>query len=74
MFLLLFSLSQMDGLEWSALEEGEISATVKAKHHPMPQIERIGHYGTFVSSGNSLCERKCCVGSVDARHFAPLVN
>lgn len=74
MFLLLFSLCQMDGLERSKQEEGAISATVQAKHQPQPWIERLGHYGNLVGSGNPLCERECCAHSVDARHFARMVK
>lgn len=46
-FLLLFSLCQMGGLERREQEEGAISATVQAKHQPQPWIERLGHYGTL---------------------------
>lgn len=74
MFLLLFSLCQMGGLERREQEEGAISATVQAKHQPQPWIERLGHYGTLVSLGNPLCKRECCAHSVDAGHFAPLVK
>lgn len=35
-FLLMFSLCQMDGLERGEQEEGAISATVQAKHQPQP--------------------------------------
>lgn len=74
MFLLLFSLCQMGGLERREQGEGAISATVQAKHQPSPWVERLGHYGSSVSLGNPLCTRKCCVRSVDARHFARLVK
>lgn len=50
MFLLLFSLCQMGGLERIVLEEGAISTTVQAKHQPRPWIERHGHYGSLVCS------------------------
>lgn len=56
MFLLLFSLCQMDGLERREQEEGAISATVQAKHQPQPWIERLGHYGSFVSLGESIVQ------------------
>lgn len=75
MFLLLFSLCQMGGLESREQEVGAISATAQAKHQPLPWIERLGHYGSLVSSGgNPLCKRECCVHSVEARHFARLVK
>lgn len=55
MFLLLFSLCQMGGLERREQEEGAISATVQAKHQPQPWIERLGHYGTLGGSeGDSI--------------------
>lgn len=73
-FLLLFSLCQMGGLERREQEEGAISAAVQAKHQPQPWIEGLGHYGSLVSSGNPLCKRGRCVRSVDARHFAGLVK
>lgn len=50
-FLLLFSLCQMGGRQRSEQEEGAISETVQAKHHPQPWIERLGHYGTLDGSG-----------------------
>ena len=55
-FLLLFSLCQMGGLERKEQEEGAISATVQAKHQPQPWIERLGHYEGLVGSGESIVQ------------------
>ena len=61
MFLLLFSLCQMDGFERREQEEGAISATVHAKHQPRPCSERLGHYGCLVSFGGIHCVRENAV-------------
>lgn len=61
MFLLLFSLCQMGGLERRVQEEWAISATVQAKHQPQPWIERLGHYECLVSFGGIHCVRENAV-------------
>lgn len=74
-FLLLFSLCQMGGLERREQGEEAISATVQAKHQPQPWIERLGHYETWWGwGGDPLCKRRCCAHSIDAGHFARLVK
>lgn len=61
MFLLLFSLCKMDGLERRDQEEGAISVKVKAKHRSQPQKERLGHYGSFSGFWESIVQEKNAV-------------